>query len=467
MRDNFAQWCEFVNNQFLNKKNKRIVGFSNWFNSIKEQDNFDEEKKSKFAEVFALISRPQRGRGKKREPNDEKYFLALVVAKSFYKEEFEYFQCCNKFNDEGIFKSSGAYMKAISSFLRNEKTDDSDVENGSKINLTQLSNSAYWFEIASALQKQFSLFSTIDDINKYVRAISRFDVTLPYIDYGLYVRNVNELCVAFSIIHGYSVEQADELIRKGTSALIDAQDKKVNKVNLNTTQTQELQESFFAKISRLDEETFISNIIVNCDKLVLCGANTHWSTVEQVASDVISGIEVEDLKECKTVEGRLSLICEEFYNKRIRESNIDNISDNCDYGCDKNLGQYLLGRLGFLDNNIKPEQYVQTMTLGPIRCLYIVSIMKDLYKGEEFDAYNVRNAISHINGVLNFAFLREIDYKIDNNKININSTDIFDWFITECLNYEQELDLGRISGYSAFIQYVSASIKELIEELGK
>ena len=451
----FENWCEKINEQYTQKRVNLCIGLKHWLEDFKVGKGFSDDTKSRLADFFNQHS-----------ISNDKIFIAVVIAKSFYPEEYAYYKEHGNFSSQGLFKASGTYMKT----LRDVFKDDKIAINFLNASNTYRKGDWYCLEIASALQQQFRLFEAITDVNKFIRSVGKLESGHWFWDYGFYIRSVSELCCAYAVLHGYSGKQTFDLVLRSSDALLSAQKAKNAKVNLLKTATQDLADSFseYLAMTNTDEKGFISQIVNNCDKLVVKGATTHWSTVKKALWSA-SGFnkknlssnkhkEMTDIQELgRELAGRIQWTMENLYEGApLNEDDLEQLYDST-------LARYLAERLGTFNNSQYDNKWAMYMLNGPIRCLYILSIMKELSQG------NIANssiwAVNYINMKLQAAALRTIELT-DSTSI-AEYRDTFDWFVAQCLKYEEDnalYDDERVAGFDTFMNFVSTSLEE---ELGR
>lgn len=460
----FETWYEKINSKYLKSRAGLSTGLNCWFNRLRDGKGFSEDTRKSVKEFCRDYNV-----GGDDEKSANKKLAMVAIAKSFYLDEYAYYQKRGNFSSKGLFDSEKNYTKTLKEYFDNDETSINF--SGFNKESFKIGRAWYWLEIASALQKQFKVFTSVEDVNQFIRYAGKLDTGRWLLDYGFYVRNVVDLCLAYSILHEYSAERAYDLVNNAKTVLTTAQKETgCGKVNLNKTETQNLTNAFSTVMlaTNVDnEKDFLALIASNCDKLVISDAKTHWSAIksalwsvkgfgENLLSENWRNKMEEWQKYHRDVEERIEKIFDSLYeNGRIKKGN-ELILD------EGTLAHYLSTRLGMFEDEYT-DAWTAKMLNGPIRCLYIVSLMKDLY---DENAHSAIFAINHINTKLQSVALRGIELNATNSSID-ECFDTFDWFVAQCIKYEEDnplYDDEVVAGYETFIGFLAKSMEE---ELGK
>lgn len=329
-------------------------------------------------------------------------------------------------------------------------------------------SSFYWYEICSSLQREYQIFNSIQDINKFIFIVGKNKDTSELLEFGLYIREVQHLCLAFAIMHGYSLSEYRDLYRKASQIEMRGDPNYTATINLTDKAFQKYLMGFSCNINVDD---FLQDI-KDHSNLLLNKKSFHKTLINDVMESFIDKFEE-------------MLLCDIDSWKKDYHSAIDRVikiidifSDNIlniDFAGivdDGALRSYLLNRLGIthmkkiidysdeLDvlKNIRIGAVDEIKVGAPIkldrklsqnlwtfmRSMVIVSELYDLENdidcGEfikKIDNENVERIIIKINESLRYYNMRLLDYEgCEDNVLNVTH-DLFDWAVIESLKYEQ------------------------------
>ena len=480
----FEKWAKEKELEFANfVSNREKHGFYNRFDDYLETGNI----KSVYNEYLEHYNNRSEKRGSKR--NHKAFFLACIIAKSFYPEEFEYYMSNFKFRIGGVFDAEDSYMKSIDSYLKD------DYSKRTEMLLTRPSQTKdtgfYWIEICSGLQANFAVFKSYKELNDFITNINELFIPKSFQNYGLYLREIEGMCLVFSILHGYSLEEAKSLINKCKDILNDKKAYCQAEALSAATLTQETEDMFdkFLKIKSLEsihksipfsdykhfvvkrepelEEEFIEIIRKNSNYFMPVKDKhaAHWSTVKSIlmllnklehTNSPLSKFNTDKdwiQNNMRDLQDRLAEISDNF-NAYI----VDLYSDEIDIN--NGLRSYIVKRL--------KEGKIQTSPNDALRCMYIVAIMKDISiygidTGEV--CLNSWEALKEINCRLEKAFLRKIDCRLKSGQVYATTSDLFDWFIIELIKFDEDKaeEFENVSGFKYFEKYI---LNDYSEEYG-
>ena len=383
-----------------------------------------------------------------RQTNKDLLYLAYLVAKYFYPNEVNTVTENGKreitFNQEGPFKSSngyGMYMKALKKIMGGKGLNITD----SKKNNAQF----YWIDVLSALQGEFALFDSLKMLNEFIRkiylpTIEKQEDNVALKSFGLYIRRIEHLCFAYTIFKGENCELAKELIEK----LSDT-----NKPETKSNLTEEIRADIdnritckkmdeFEKFKSLSKESFIEKIEKNYNSFCFIKASFHTTIVTAILK--ILG------KDGTDVENRIdtSICYEEVLgqNYDVEITQTDELKANLK----KKIvpPRILPDPKEVSDDKVCPFAVELTDKNSLyLRRLLILALMKTdfdrtdkkyFYKDYHNSAYDF--IFEGINGELKELGLSEIEVSqnYNDNTLNNKNVDLFDWFVTECILYDEK-----------------------------
>ena len=228
------------------KKNtqKERSGFRNWLNELVK----NEPVKTAYNNHLNGLGKESSGRPRDTGENDSNalYFLEGVIAEAFYQDAFVDYPNNIHFKDGGVFSSQGgSYYKTLLNSWEEKHVIEFQLPDF--FNLSEQQDRFCWIEICSALQKVFHnnpVFKSVDDLNKFIISVGRSDDNAPLRAYGLYVRDINQLCLAYGILHGYSVAEILSLAKEAQACLRNAHILVEKIESANKTATLELKNKF-------------------------------------------------------------------------------------------------------------------------------------------------------------------------------------------------------------------------------
>lgn len=208
---NYNEWVKYIEETHnshqanLNTKNT-TSGLKIWFDSIvKENDTIKKE-----------LNRLSSIRSEKTTVPIELDLIMTAVAKAFYPQYYD------KDNNIVIKKDSN---KAPTIFAAEKKYGQNLTYYWQgkiiPVSIPKVDGKLphYWIEICSALQKEYHIFESLNDINNFIFTINNNQHSdeishSELFNFGLYVRSIQHICVAYAILHGYSVMQCRALLGK-------------------------------------------------------------------------------------------------------------------------------------------------------------------------------------------------------------------------------------------------------------
>ncbi|MDE7107076.1 MAG: hypothetical protein K2O39_02010, partial [Clostridiales bacterium] len=372
--------------------------------------------------------------------------IATAVAKAFYPE------CYDKSRDIVIKATEKGQTdffgsRAIGKFLSNNwfGTEIMPIRIPD-VNCPKDKKEApyYWIEICSAMQRKYSVFRDVDDINDFIFTVGQNQEASALLDYGFYIRDIQHLCLAFSILHGYSVEEYRELYQQACEIKVlgDADE---------TATAQIVRERFGDYLvfgSKTNEDLLIA--VQKYRRLLLHKSIESRKSIINKCLDVIienggmTAISPKDLEYMKkldsSIEGRLLKIIENYKFQ---------VDISPEIGTEKtDLRTYLRNRCGLniIDFTYSDIDNVENV----LRCMLIISNLSGI-KAAERSYNNAAGLIDDINDQLMDCYMRPIDYTFDIDRASgsiINIThDLFDWVIVESLKFEQAVYEQNISAW--------------------
>lgn len=464
---NYDEWVEYIEKKYCDFSEKRAGGFREWFKDCADNN-------SRLCEELVFLGN-----------NHEVSLMMATVAKVFdtalYNEETHRAKSRDDSGKQTRY-SSGAFYKAIKLAWDNDELQiciPNDVVN----------SSYYWVEVISALQKRYSIFGSLDDLNEFVFAVGQKSV---FSNYGFYMRDLTHVCLAYAIIHGYSLEEERKLLQRAIEAVENAPHKISNEErSAKKTYTKEAKETFekWFIISENqvmsfkygdDNETNFINMLTDNRKYIIKNINgfSHWSALKVVLDTLFQNSyndeRVEDIERkfkdrLLIVYGELSdlndiditQLCSDIEECSLREYLIKSLS------LDKIAQRYQIDikranrEIEYSTNDkdspkirITKENAMDIISVS-LRYIYIVALMKQIKNQESCET--VMSAIKYINKKLFDAGMRDIDdyLQMGNSAIPIDiPRDFFDGFIVECMYYEEKQELEVVSGFDTFMQYL-------------
>lgn len=466
----FKRWAEKMEGEYEKKKADKNGSFEQWFNKLKESNK-------NIGEDFSKLGL------------DPKNFIALKIAEAFYPEWIEN----GELKPGSIFNNDDNYGSAIKRAFENglsvsrlDRYISDTKKRRSKNGKTQ--DTWYWVEICSVLQKSYNycIFNSIKDINVFLTRVARKtnkSASKDLKDYGLYVRDLNDLCIAYAILHGYSFKETRALMINCKNIVSESQEVVRNNV-ANTTLTQELLDVFdqnSEQLKNMSKDKFLEKVRSRAADFLPHKSEKHWSTYKKAITIAINtpheekafNIRMSDLNDdfldeelpgieniideqeltCKpkknkdslraTILAELLLKDAPAHNVKKNEKNktdINNMSDR-----EKEELAIKQGRPGQQDSKFKED-------IPWVRKYCIISKMREMYNTNS--ANSVQRCIQTINVFLEKCYLRTIAYDpIDN-----STTDLFDWFVIECLKFDSKtrdaIEGEGISGYKPFCNFL-------------
>lgn len=312
----YLEWSKWLEEQY-SKRGKKL-GFRNWLNNIIYNNETIHKAFKEYQDFYN--AREERRASRKLH---EIFFLETVVTEMFYSEEYEFYKNSptRSFNPTGIFASVGDencgvfYQKLRNSWNGRSSLsiEVPDFLMGYPIQGHSGEEKFFWIEICSALQKKFfdnPPFKTLEDLRMFIVSVGDAEDFYLLKTYGFYVRDIDQLCLAYGILHGYSVEEIFSLAKAAREILKKAHKNHKEVIKpANTTRTVELMRSFYVanclKVEGKDyilnkneaKKTFLKTIEANCTDFPLLNDAEHWSTIKKTLWEIINSINMDNRKE--------------------------------------------------------------------------------------------------------------------------------------------------------------------------
>lgn len=460
----FKRWAEKMEGEYEKKKADKNGSFAQWLERIKESN---ENIKADFLKLGLESSK----------------FIALKIAEVFYPDLIVNgkLKSGTQFNNDENYGS--AIKRAFENGLSVSRLDRyiSDTKKSRSKN-GKTNDTWYWIEICSGLQKNYGIFNSIRELNVFLTQVAKktkktSDKELR--NYGLYVRDLHDLCIAYAILQGYSFEETKDLMIYCKNIVAESQEV-VGKKVANITLTQELLNVFDQnneQLKNMPKDKFLEKVRSRAADFLPTQSEKHWSTYKKAIT-----IAINTPHEGKTFNIRMSDLNDDFLDEELprieniideqeltskqknnslmatilaelllketpahdvnknkkNKADINNISD-----LEKEVLAIKQGRYGQQDSKFKED-------ISWVRKYCIISKMREMYNTNS--SGSVQRCIQKINIFLEECYLRTIDYDPTDN----STTDLFDWFVIECLKFDSEnRESGDgISGYKPFCNFL-------------
>lgn len=484
MMETFEKWTERMETEFNAKKTG--VGLKKWFEKF-YTENGD------FRTLFKAFTEKKRVGSQIKD--FERNFLGTIIAMSFYPSEFNeksfMTQSRRKKGEKKIFEERGSWgnflNKVWEGICLNEQATGSEnsfsdrlgkpsketlsVENNSKGDL-------HWIELCSALQKQCKVFDSLQTLNKFITTAFRVDHPNDLSDYGLYVRDIDDLCIAYGILNSKTFTEIRSLIIECGNIIKNEQKDRNYIINAAQTITQQLETDFNGLIG-LDIDIFMQQIKSNAQKFLLKDSDRHWTTIKKIF-ELFQELNGKNAQQDKYVSrdfnNRISDIYDCFCEYAGLEDVLDVLESTVTDAANDVLSLYISDSLILNSSfNLHIDKYdnlhindeydvlvedkeIFERSLSKLRRMCIVALMKDKRISGDRAEFKV---LKEINDKLEELHLRTIDY-IDKDEVIVNkTTDKFDWFIVECIKYDKSCAEGDdcISGWYPFCDYMGINEK--------
>ncbi len=343
--NNYDEWVEDINERYSeSKKATTKVGLKQWFDGL-DNNNIK-------ADICRLSKMTYVG----RSGNLCEDIILTAWAQAFYPNFY------NSENDivikgdrrhETDFNVSRKYGKILRGYFNGTISMPLKIPNGEDSN-----EPYYWVIICSALQRRYSIFGSLDDLNKFIFTVSDMKICGELQNYGLYVRDINELCLAYAILHGYSLgdeinllQSADEIIKSEQANILSEARAAEN------TYTKIAKDSFkdflTAPFVQNDDENFLAAVKANAkvfiknDTEAKTVQHNHWSSLKKLL-EIRNSIYRDRKSIGRDFESRIESIIR-LYKSLIGE---DALSMDCS---ESELRAFLLGCLAVDDMQIITE----------------------------------------------------------------------------------------------------------------
>lgn len=440
----YDAWVEEINQKYIEYTEQRVVGgFREWFNRcVSENNNLREE-------LYNLEEKNPRTK------TPEVSLMMASVAKVFDEELYDEGKRTAKSRD-GSGKqtrySSGAFYKAMKLAWDNGALQIAIPHNEDK-------STYYWVEVASALQKRFEIFNSLDELNVFIStacdsAINESELGI----YGIYIRDINQLCLAYGILHGYSIGEYKQLLKDCKDAVTEFSGDPQQTATVDIIRC--AFDKYFKDPFHDDKNDFVDTVRNNSDKILLSGG-LHTQVIKYVYNrfnNLYDGI--------RSVDERRKEAKDESYDDYIQFDVLRMIFRQplLEFSLKERetltyLRKELAHRFNVLsqiDSVISNGNDWYGQFILNLRYYIIALAIKGLNDNKK--STNAVFAINYINQQLNECGFRPIDVKIEADNTNeIEMRDIFDWFIVQALKHEEIVNpkLGiPISGYRTFLKYV-------------
>lgn len=443
--DCYSNWVNDIETEYAKDLNqKEIGGFRSWFNKcIKKNKKLNDElkllQKAKTPEVSLMMAS-----------------VAYIFDDTLY-DEGKHTAKREDDNKKQTRYSSGAFYKAIKLAWDNDELQI-DIPNDRK------PSSYYWIEVISALQNRFGIFSSLDDLNEFIFSAGNKAVDdSEWGIYGLYLRDINQLCLAYSILHGYSVNELKQLLSDCNNAVKkfcgDPQQTATVEVIWKTFD-KFLEEPFDQNSKEQDAQEFVLAVEANAEK-ILTSVGLHTQVVKMVYNhfNCLYGNE-------KSIDERRKESKEESYDEYIQFDILRMILRQPLQDFVLKEREELTGLraelahrfnvLAKINQVIEKSQDWYGQFVLNLRYYVVALCIKKL--SENRKSTNAVFAVEYINLQLKECGFRPIEATVGaNNTIKIEMKDNFDWFVVHALKLEEMINpkIGKpISGYTTFMKYV-------------
>ncbi len=489
---NYDEWVEYIGNKYCSILLKKSGGdIKTWFNTIKTEEMEEEINNYHLGgdcpEISMIVATIAWG------------FDNINYNESTHKARSTYKGVRTRYSSgEGIFAS-----------LRNNWDKNDTKYSFSQIQLdipSENQEGVYnWIEMCSALQKRYGIFKSLDDLNKFVFSVGRKSV---FGNYGFYMRDLTHICLAYAIMHGYSIDEEKHLLQQAINAVVRAHSE-VNREDhsAKNTYTEEARGVFEQwyninkdqvksfKCGDDNEKNFIQELSDNSMYIIknITGYE-HWSALKIVLNTLV---EVNDSNDDAEVIGyefadRLYAVYDEFVDLNeiniwdfrthlkkdsvkghiIKSLGIDKIVD-ADEKDNKKMNSKVKTAVNDAKDKVKIddgiiaefqsenmyeieiEDIAKDIINNSLRYIYMIALMKQIKNQESCET--AMSAIEYINKKLSEAGMRDVeDYsQMGNSAIPIDGPrDFFDGFIVECMYYEEKQEFNVVSGFDTFMQYM-------------
>ena len=401
----------------------------------------------------------------------KRYFLAYIIAKNFYPNEIIEENGKKHFKKKGLFdkdaEKTGAYYKKIERILGNEGLIIRD------------SKTLYWLEVLSAMQKESGLkrFNGLNDLNAFIRSIyadnkNNIEEYADIKGFGLYVRNIEQLCYAYTILNGKSSAFSQSLIKKVQIIAKNknsTNEKQEIREDRNNQITQEVFDEY--DIKDLKEEEFLKTIDERYDNFSFVKQSFHTTILTKIQDE----LKTENDNGYKDVdyETDMAILYDIlFYNgfldkyETIYEEKQKHKKSNRNMTLLEIIEEKIVNPV-FKKNVTAVAKDLPKDNILFLRRLLILSIMKnenakntEKKNTEQKDAYKM---LTYINGKLEFMGLGGLSLNETTTNEIINwDKDVFDWFIKECIIFDEKQQRQNatefdspvfVDGFNQFMEY--------------
>lgn len=489
----YTDYNEFVG--YINKKYEEYTkshqrgSFSRWIKNLVDTNpsikaDFDEfviyRKNESEPNYRPKDIHPKSGKPMYNKDNDLPDFIAKIISHAFYADRIP---------DDTLERKKHRRIRELN-HNRDKESPWTNIRNyclGTEIplDIDEFKPYCSWVEICSAFQKRYGIFGSLDDLNKFVFAVGSESV---FSNCGFYMRDLTHICLAYSILHGYSIDEEKLLLQRATEAVgrahreVSREERSAK--NTYTEEAREVFEQWFNinkdqvksfKCGDDNEKNFIQDLSDNCKYIItkIIGYN-HWSALKIVLDTLFRN---NDDDECvEDIERKFKDRLLALYGEVADLNNID-MAWLCSVVEEHSFREYLIKSLGidkmariykvasnatqkFSADNNTPEMTIKKqdgldIIADSLRYVYIVALMKQIKNKDNYET--TMAAIQYINKKLAEVGMREIeDYtKIGNNAIPTDMPkDFVDGFIVECICYEEKRCFDVVSGFDTFMQYI-------------
>ena len=271
--NDYEAWAKSIEEAYTSRQaginaNAQTSGLKIWFDSLAE----------KHVGIQKELERLSSIRGAKQTVPAELDLIMSAIAKAFYPQFYDEEKKIVIKKDANkaktTFYADQPYGRSLTNYWDGKTLPISipDVESKAP---------HYWIEICSALQKEYTIFHSLNDINNFIFAISNHQyggdqLRSELYNFGLYTRSVQHICVAYAIFHGYSVAQCRELLRTCTEI------EQAIEGYPEETRTLTLQKEFEEHVLIKSERGFLDWLKENRRRFLRGNALKHKTAVNEV-----------------------------------------------------------------------------------------------------------------------------------------------------------------------------------------
>ncbi|MDE6200591.1 MAG: hypothetical protein K2M47_01750 [Clostridiales bacterium] len=450
---NYSDWVEYIESEYEKRTvqhrakgslsdEEKAGGLHAWFNRVAKR----------VEKINVELSRIKSLKFKGQSEIVELDLIATAMAKAFYPECYDKNRgIVIKATESGQTDFFGS--RAIGKFLSNNWFGNEIVPikaPNAYPSKDSEENPYYWIEICSAMQREYAVFRDIDDINYFIFTAGQNKEPSALVEYGIYIRDVQHLCLAFSILHGYSVAEYRELYRQACEIKVlgDADETATAQI------VRERLGDYLVCGSKTNEDLLAA--VQKYSGLLLHKTKESRRSLINKCLDIIIGNGETTAMSSKDIEYMMELdrsVRERL--QRIHDNYLFQIDISTESGAgEADLRTYLRNRCGlnlvdftYSDSDDATSDSIE----NALRCMLIIFRLNGI-KTAERSYNNAADLIDDINDQLINCYMRPMDYTFDIDRASgsiINIThDMFDWVIVESLKFEQAVYEQNVSAWS-------------------